>query len=138
MNRTVAMLAITLATGIAGGLLASRVLIAKQPVVTRTLLQQADLEGVAGRQVAMYTAQVVPGAASGRHYNSGPEFVYVLQGSLTFEFEGHAPVTVKVGESEYVPAKNIHIVKNASATEPAKSVVFWVLEKGQPFSIPVK
>ncbi|MGH8210407.1 MAG: cupin domain-containing protein [Steroidobacteraceae bacterium] len=135
MNRTVTTLAITLTAGITAGGLASQVLLARPPVVARTLLQQADLDGVFGRQVAMYISEVAPGEISGRHYNSGPEFVYVLKGSAIFEFEGRPPMTVKTGESEYIPAKTIHVVKNASATEPVKSVVFWVWEKGQPFSI---
>jgi quercetin dioxygenase-like cupin family protein len=138
MHRTVVMLTIALVVGIAVGMLGNQILIAQQQPVTRTILQQKDLEGVAGREVIMYRAEAVPGGVAGRHYHPGPELVYVLEGALILEPDGQPPMTLKAGESAHMPAKHIHNAKNASTTEPVKVIVFLVGEKGQPLTTPVQ
>jgi quercetin dioxygenase-like cupin family protein len=111
---------------------------AQSTPVTRAILQQKDLEGAAGREVVMYRAAIAPGAAVGRHFHPGPELIYVLEGALILEHDGHPPVTLQAGESVHIPAKHIHNAKNASTTQQVKAVVFLVGEKGQPLAIPVK
>jgi len=138
MKRMIFTLALTLAVGIAVGIIGNHVLIAQQAPVTRTILQQKDLEGVAGRKVTMYRAEVFPGGAAGRHHHPGPESLYVLEGALIPEHDGQPPVILKAGESAHVPAKHIHNAKNASTTEPMKVIVFLVGEKGQPLATPVQ
>jgi quercetin dioxygenase-like cupin family protein len=138
MHRTVVMLTIALVVGIAVGMLGHQMLSAQQQPVTRTILQQKDLEGVAGREVIMYRAEAVPGGVAGRHYHPGPELVYVLEGALILEPDGQPPMTLKAGESAHMPAKHIHNAKNASTTEPVKVIVFLVGEKGQPLATPVQ
>jgi quercetin dioxygenase-like cupin family protein len=138
MRRTAIMLAIALTVGIAVGVLGNQVLIAQQQPVTRTILQQKDLDGVAGREVIMYRAEAAPGGVAGRHYHPGPELLYILEGALILEHDGQAPVTLKAGESAHIPAKHIHNAKNASTIEPAKVLVFLVGEKGQPLATPVQ
>ena len=137
MNRTMRLVIDVLAVGIAVGMFGEQVLIAQQPAVTRTILQQKDLEGVAGREVIMYRADVGRAGIAGRHYHPGPELFYVLEGSLTLELEGQPPVTVKAGESSHIPAGHIHNVRNASNVESAKVIIFMVGEKGQPLTTPV-
>ena len=138
MHRTVVMLTIALVVGIAVGILGNQVLIAQQQPVTRTILQQKDLEGVAGREVIMYRAEAIPGGVVGKHYHPGPKLVYVLEGALILEPDGQPPMTLKAGESAHMPAKHIHNTKNASTTEPVKVIVFLVGEKGQPLATPVQ
>jgi quercetin dioxygenase-like cupin family protein len=58
--------------------------------------------------------------------------IYVLEGALTLEQDGHPPVTLKVGDTAYLPYKHIHKAQNASTTGPAKVLVFLVGDKGQP------
>ena len=138
MHRTVVMLTLALVVGVAVGMLGNELLLAQQAPVTRTMLQQKDLEGVAGREVVMYRAEAVPGFVGGRHYHSGPEFVYILDGALIVESDGQPPVTLKAGESAHLPAKDRHGVKNGSSTAPVKLIVFIVGEKGQPLATPVQ
>jgi quercetin dioxygenase-like cupin family protein len=138
MKRLAGLLVVTLAVGIAVGMLATQMLSAQPQPVTRTILQQQDLEGAAGREVIMYRAEVAPGGAAGRHYHPGPELLYVLEGALLLEPDGHSPVTLKAGESAHVPAKHVHNAKNASASGPTKVIVFLVGEKGQPLATPVQ
>jgi quercetin dioxygenase-like cupin family protein len=137
MKRMTCLFAVTLAVGIAVGVIGNHVLIAQQAPVTRTILQQKDLEGATGREVVMYVAELVPGGVAGRHYHPGPELLYILEGALTLEHDGQSPVTLKAGESAHIPAKHIHNAKNASATGPSKVLVFLVGEKGQPLATPV-
>ena len=138
MHRTVVMLTITLVVGISAGFFGGKALVAQQAPVTRTILQQKDLEGVADREVIMFRAELAPGAALGRHYHPGPELFYILEGSVIFEPDGQPPVTLKAGDSAYNPAKFIHNAKNISTAEPAKLIGFWVPQKGQPLVTPVR
>jgi quercetin dioxygenase-like cupin family protein len=86
----------------------------------------------------MYRAELIPAAVAGRHYHPGPELIYILEGSLILEPDGHAPVTLKAGESAHMPAKHIHNARNASTMEPTKVLVVLVGEKGQPLATPVQ
>jgi len=43
------------------GAIGSQVLVAQSTPVTRTMLQQKDLEGAEGRELLMYRADFVPG-----------------------------------------------------------------------------
>jgi quercetin dioxygenase-like cupin family protein len=138
MHRTVGMLTIALVVGIAVGIIGNQLLSAEQAPLTRTILQQKDLEGVAGKEVLMYRVETIPGGVAGRHYHPGPELAYVLEGSLIFDLDGQPPVTLKAGESVHVPAKHIHNAKNGSTTEPVKVIVFMVGEKGQPLTTQVQ
>jgi quercetin dioxygenase-like cupin family protein len=122
----------SLAVAVAAGLLAGPALTQPPTPVARTILHQKDLEGVEGREVMMYRADFVPGGALGRHFHPGPELLYVLEGALVLEQDGHPPVILKAGESGYLPFKHIHKARNASNTEQVKVLVFLVGEKGQP------
>ena len=137
MKRTGWSLALALAVGITLGTLGHQVLNAQQQPVTRTMLQQKDIEGVPGREVIMYVAELIPGGVAAKHFHPGPEVAYVLQGALVLEPEGQSPVTYKAGESLHNPAKAVHTARNASTTDPVKLLVVIVGEKGQPLATPV-
>jgi quercetin dioxygenase-like cupin family protein len=138
MKRTVMIVAATLVVGIAIGVITTQTLTAQQAPVTRTTLQQKDIEGAAGKEVIMYVADIVPGGVAGRHFHPGPEVAYVLDGTLVIEPDGKPPLTLKKGESFHNPAKAVHNAKNGSATAPAKVLVVLIGEKGAPLSTPVK
>jgi quercetin dioxygenase-like cupin family protein len=123
---------LALAGGTALGAIGSQVLMAQPTAVTRTMLQQKDLEGAEGRELLMYRADFVPGGVLGRHFHPGPELIYVLEGALILEQDGHSPVTLNAGDTAYLPHKHIHKARNASTTGQVKVLVFLVGEKGQP------
>jgi len=131
-------LSLTLGLGIVLGALGDRFLSAQQQSVKRTELLKTDLAGMAGKEGIMYIAKLAPGATAGKHFHPGPEFAYVLDGSLTVEPQGQAPQTCKAGEVFHNPTKIVHDAKNASATAPAKVLVFIVSETGQPLATPVQ
>ncbi|MNL17186.1 Cupin domain protein [compost metagenome] len=64
---------------------------------------------------------------------------YVLSGSITSQVKGEKEVTYKTGEYWYEAAGSEHLVsKNASATEPAKLLVFMVLSPDEKVLVPLK
>jgi quercetin dioxygenase-like cupin family protein len=129
---------VTLAVGITLGALGDRFLSAQQQSIKRTELLKTVIEGMEGKEVIMYVAELAPGAAAGKHTHPGPEFAYILDGALTLEPEGQALKTYKTGEVFDNAAKIVHDAKNASATAPSKVLVFLLAEKGQPLATPVQ
>ena len=136
MRRTAMVLSVTLAVGIAAGVLGDRLLSAQQSPIKRTELLKTDVAGMEGKEAIVYIAELGPGAAAGKHFHPGPEFAYVLDGALTLEVQGQAPKTFKTGEAFHNPSKAVHDAKNPSATAPVKVLVVLIGEKGQPLATP--
>ncbi len=115
-------------------LVAGGVMLAQQPAITRTVLQQVDIS-VAGREVVTVKAEFPMGATSSRHTHPGEEVTYVVEGMLTLEIEGAPARTIKAGEAFLVPAGKIH---NATATSSkVTAVANYIVEKGKPLMTPV-
>ena len=75
----------------------------QQRGIQRTDLLQHDLD-LPGREVVQVRADFEPGAISDKHSHPGEEIAYVLQGSLEYQLEGSQPVTLKAGETVFIPA----------------------------------
>ncbi len=138
MKRTVVMLTLTLAIGIALGMGGSHVLHAQQESIKRTVLVKSDLEGIEGKEAVLFLAELAPGAVGGKHYHSGTEVFYAVEGAFTHEPEGKPPVTLKAGQAGINPHRGVHYIKNASMTEPARILGCLIADKGQPMTVPVK
>jgi quercetin dioxygenase-like cupin family protein len=136
MNRTAALIALGLSLGVVLGTITGNPSNAQPSPVTRTMLQQKDIEGMPGKEAIVYVADFTPAAASGRHFHPGPEVGYVLQGTLVIEPDGHAPLTLRPGESFHNPSRHVHNARNASPSDPAKVLVFLIGDKGQPLATP--
>ena len=67
-----------------------------------------------------------PGVAFGRHTHPGEEIVYVLEGSLGYEVDGKAPVTLKAGGVLFIPAGTIHSAKNVGSGNGAELATYLV------------
>lgn len=109
---------------------------AQQPALKRTLLQKQDLS-VQGREGVMAHVEIPGGVQSGKHTHPGEEIGYILEGTLVLEREGQAPVTLKAGDSFFVPAGLVHNGKN-TGTGTARVVSIYVVEKGKPLATPVQ
>jgi quercetin dioxygenase-like cupin family protein len=138
MNRTVVMLTVAVAVGIALGLAGSHVLNAQQELVKRTVLIRSDLADIEGKEAVLFLAELAPGAIGGKHYHPGTELFYVLDGVFTHEPEGKPAVTLKMGEAGHNPTKGVHYIKNASMTEPTRVLGCLIADKGQPLTMPVQ
>ena len=91
-------LGLILAIGIALGLIGGQLLSAQRPL-ERTEILKTDMAGMEGQEAHMWVAEIAPGAATARHSHPTPRFVYVIQGSVTVEFEGGSPEVFKAGEA---------------------------------------
>ncbi len=104
-----------------------------------TPLLTKDLVGVAGKEATMLTVEYAPGASSARHRHNANTFVYVLEGSIVMQVAGGKEMTLGPGQTFYESPSDIHAVsRNASATQPARFLVFFVKDKGAPASVPVQ
>jgi quercetin dioxygenase-like cupin family protein len=114
------------------------------PVMTQqqakvTPILSKDIQSVPGKEVTMITVEYPPGSNDPIHRHNAQAFVYVLEGSIVMQVKGGQPVTLTPGQTFYEGPDDVHVVgRNASATKPAKFVVFLVKEKGAPILVPAK
>ncbi len=121
---------------IAGFVLIANAQPAASPVKATPLMTK-DLPGIAGKEAIMLTVELAPGASSPPHRHEASTFVYVLEGSIMMGVKGGKEVTLGPGETFYEKPDDVHTVgRNASATKPAKFLVFMVKAKGAPVSMP--
>jgi quercetin dioxygenase-like cupin family protein len=109
---------------------------AQQAGIKRTDLQRHDLSAP-GREAIQVRVDFEPGAAFGRHTHPGEEIIYVLEGTLEYQVEGKAPMTLKAGEVLFIPAGTIHAAKNVGSVT-ASELATYVVEKDKPLLTPVK
>ena len=111
-----------LVMGVVLGVLGSRMLSAQDNLKTGTVLQRTELKGAPGWE-AILVERILP------------------PGSVTFEAQGKPAVTLKPGEAFTTAAGDVHNVKNASSSAPAKALAFYVAKKGtklEDLSVPAK
>jgi quercetin dioxygenase-like cupin family protein len=102
-----------------------------------TPLLSKELKDLPGKEGLMLTVEFAPGQSDPIHRHDAHVFVYVLEGSIVMQVKGGPETTLKVGETFYESPEDIHVVgKNASATEPAKFLVFFVKNKDKAPVLP--
>jgi len=111
---------------------------AQEEPIKRTVLFRGNLEGVEGKEIVIFIAELAPGAVGSKHYHPGPEFFYVLEGTLAHEPEGGPAHMMKVGDFGSNPNKSVHTIRNPSTTARARAIDFLLSDKGQPLVIPIK
>jgi quercetin dioxygenase-like cupin family protein len=110
---------------------------AQEPKVTP--LMSKDLAENPGREVLMITVEHRPGGSSAIHRHNAHAFVYVLEGSVVMQLKGGQQVTLTPGQTFYEGPDDVHVIdRNASATNPAKFLVFLIKDKGAPALVPVE
>ena len=138
MKPRVGILVVTLAAGGALGALGSHVVSGQQASEQRSVLVTSDLKGIDGYEVRIWRTNIAPGVVGAKHYHPGTECIYVLEGALNLETEGSSPAHLKAGDAHCVPPSTVLVPRNASTTEPYKSLVVMIAPKGQPIAVPVK
>jgi quercetin dioxygenase-like cupin family protein len=109
---------------------------AQQAGFSRTVLQRGDLS-TPGREVVSAIAEFQPGATVGAHTHPGEEAGYLLEGTLVFEQTGKPTVTLKAGETFFVPAGTVHNATNKGSAR-TRVLATYVVEKGKPIATPAK
>jgi quercetin dioxygenase-like cupin family protein len=97
------------------------------PHISKPLPEMPGKEGV------MATVVFPPNHVDPVHRHDAHGFVYVLEGTVVMQVEGGKEVTLKPGQTFYESPTDLHVVgKNASSTEPAKLLVFFIKNQGAP------
>ena len=101
-----------------------------------TPLMSKDLS-LPGKEGVMITVEYPPGSSDPIHRHNAHGFIYVLEGSIVMQVRGGKEVTLTPGQTFYEGPNDVHVVgRNASKTNPAKFVVFFVKDKGAPILVP--
>jgi quercetin dioxygenase-like cupin family protein len=101
--------------------------------IKRTDLQRSDLSAP-GREVIQVLVEFAPGVVAPRHSHPGEEIAYVIEGVFLYELDGAPPVTLKAGESLFIPAGTPHKVTNVG-TANALELATYIVQKGKPLLI---
>jgi quercetin dioxygenase-like cupin family protein len=109
---------------------------AQAPGFKRVELQRHDL-ATPGREAVVTRAEFQPGATTPRHTHPGEELAYILEGEVVLEVEGKPAVTLKAGDTFFIPAGTVHSAKNPGKTAAAV-LSTYVIEKDKPLATPVK
>jgi quercetin dioxygenase-like cupin family protein len=117
--------------------LMSGLLVAQEAKVTE--LMSKDLTNLPGKEGLMIIVDYPPGSVDPIHRHNAHGFIYVLEGSIVMQVRGGKEVTLTPGQTFYEGPDDVHVVgRNASKTNPAKFVVFFVKDKGAPVLVPAK
>jgi quercetin dioxygenase-like cupin family protein len=109
---------------------------AQQAGFSRTVIQRGDLS-TPGREVVSAIAEFQPGATVGPHTHPGEEAGYLLEGTLLFEQAGKPTVTLKAGETFFVPAGTVHNATNKGSGR-TRVLATYIVEKGKPLATAAK
>jgi quercetin dioxygenase-like cupin family protein len=101
-------------------------------------LMKQTLPDVPGKEGLIETVRFSPGEVVPAHRHNADVFAYVLEGSIITQLKGGKPQTVHTGEVFYESPTDIHVdTRNASQTQPAKLLVFFVKGIGAPPTVAV-
>lgn len=76
-------------------------------------------------------AEVEPGGQVGRHMHPVPLFVYMLEGTLSIEIEGHGTETFTAGQGFAEVVNTWHNGRNLGDV-PARFLIVFAGQKGTP------
>jgi quercetin dioxygenase-like cupin family protein len=104
------------------------------PVRTKavTLLTER-LSAPTGTEGRVLTVDFPPGASSTPHRHDGAIFAYVVDGAVVSALDDGPETRFEAGQAWYERPGQVHrVARNASATKPARLVVFFLTEPGAP------
>ncbi len=104
-----------------------------QSGIHRTDQVHQDLD-VAEREVIQVRVDFDAGVASPKHSHPGVEVAYVIDGTFEYQLEGRAPVTLRAGDSLYIPAGTAHLAKNVGGGK-ASELATYIVKKGTPLLV---
>lgn len=100
-----------------------------------SMQMKQDLD-IPGREGAVSFVEFPPGSAEVNHTHPADLFVFVREGEVSVESEGKPTTSYKVGDVFFVGSGKMHRVSN-QGTVTARTVAFFVAEKGKPLTAPV-
>ena len=104
---------------------------ANSQVAKETPLMTKELPDVPGKEGLIVRVDLSPGEIVPPHRHNADVFAYVLEGSIITQLMGGKPRTVHAGEVFYESPTDVHVQsRNASTTQPATLLVFFVKKTG--------
>jgi quercetin dioxygenase-like cupin family protein len=89
-------------------------------------------------QVTTVEVTYPPGGSSSPHSHPCPVIGYVLKGAVRMQVKGGTEAVYRAGDSFYEEPNGIHMVsKNASTTEPATFLAYFICDHTGPLSVKV-
>ena len=106
--------------------------------IRRTALLAHELN-VSPDRVEAYRVELPPGTPAGPHRHPGAVTGYVESGLIAFERDGHPGCELRPGDVFFEPAGEIiRRFDNASGSEPAVFIAFYLLTGDQPLIQPIQ
>jgi quercetin dioxygenase-like cupin family protein len=138
MNRIALSLSLVLTGAVAMGALGLHALSAQEkkeayapPGADRKSLVNEPLARVDDPQITIDRYTLPPGWVGGKHYHTGPVYVYVLDGSFTMDEQGMERHTYQAGELYREPIGTPMQARNLNTSAPLKLLIIQVTPKGQ-------
>jgi quercetin dioxygenase-like cupin family protein len=98
-----------------------------------TVLLTRPLPADVGREGRLLTVEYPPGGSTPAHHHDGAIFAYVADGAVITALDDGPEQRFEAGQGWYERPGQVHRVsRNASATQPAKLVVFFLTQPGSP------
>ena len=101
--------------------------------IKRIDLVRHDLS-VPGREVIQALIEFGPGVSAAKHSHPGEEIAHVTEGVVEYQLEGRPPVTLKAGESIFIPSGTPHSARNVGPGKAVELATYFV-EKGKPLLV---
>jgi quercetin dioxygenase-like cupin family protein len=105
--------------------------------ITHTALLKTELPNSGGKEVVVWDTEYEPGAINPRHLHQSAITFHVLSGTGVWQEDGKPPVTLRAGDSLFVPAGTIHSHWNASSNERLRFLEFIAADKGKDRAVPL-
>ena len=100
-------------------------------------LFRTDVADASNQEILVLEVTYPPGVESASHRHNAHTVVYVLEGTVIMQVDGSEAKTLGAGEVFYETPEDVHSVsKNASDTEAARILVFFLKEKGRATTEP--
>jgi quercetin dioxygenase-like cupin family protein len=130
------MLAVIAVTVIASGIVWAQVGMKSTTVLqtSTTAIGQPIQFPPTRNQLVGVIIEIAPGGQVGRHLHPVPNFVYVLEGEITIEAEGH-PVRIYASGQAFVESTNTWHDGFNRGTVPVKILVVFAAEEGKPVTV---
>jgi quercetin dioxygenase-like cupin family protein len=93
--------------------------------------QQQPIPNITGKTLVAMVVDYQPGGASPSHRHPGADLIYahVLSGAIRGQLNDEEPKVYRTGESWFeLPGAHHKLSENASATEPARLLVIFVVD----------
>ena len=135
MMRTLRLMAAALLM-VGGGFAAQAEQMAPLAGIERTEVQRHDFQD-ARHEAVQVRVDFAPGAGFPKHTHPGVEIAYVLEGTVEYQLGDQAPITLKAGDSVYLPEGTPHSARNIGGTK-ASELATYILEKGKPVVVIAK